>query len=259
VKPFIHTTADSSHYDQAAEKYDQFNEDNSQVINQTIANILESHNVTSVLDMTCGTGSQVFFLAKKGYAVIGLDINEKMLAVAQRKAQKASLDIQFIEGDMRTSKIGKFDVVITMFNAVGHLTKDDFEKAMQNIRENLKDGGLYIFDINNLSYLLKDDNITKLTIDWQKVSNGTTIRDIQYSTITKDGILASYTTHYEQQGSAHPKVMESAQTLQVYTAQQLQDMLHRNGFIMISQTRIDGSPLNEEPSDCILTVAQKKI
>lgn len=32
-----------------------------------------------------------------------------------------------------------------------------------------KDGGLYIFDINNLSFLLDGNNITSLTIDWQEI------------------------------------------------------------------------------------------
>ncbi len=257
-KALLHSSAQSSHYDQAAKRYDQFNEEFSKTINQTIEEICKQYSIQSVLDMTCGTGSQVFFLAKHGYEVIGSDISEKMLEEAKRKAQKEQLDIQFINGDMRTAKVGVFDAVITIFNAVGHLTRVDFEKAMRNIRKNLKAGGLYIFDINNLSYLLNGNNITSLTIDWQKISGDTTIRDIQYSTINKDGILASYTTHYEQKGSDQPKVMESAQTLQVYSAKQLREMLHENGFKVLSQTGIDGSKLDETKTDCILTVARKK-
>ena len=51
-----------------------------------------------------------------------------------------------------------------------------FEKAIQNIRKNLKKNGLYIFDINNLSYLMKGNNITDLTIDSQKIIDNTKIR-----------------------------------------------------------------------------------
>jgi hypothetical protein len=50
---------------------------------------------------------------------------------------------------MRTLKIGLFDAVITISNAVGHLTKAGFEKAMRSINKNLKEGGIYIFDIFN--------------------------------------------------------------------------------------------------------------
>ena len=253
-----HVSAKPSHYDKAAEHYDKFNEEKSQVINQTIETVLKKYKVKTVLDMTCGTGSQAFFLAKRGYEVVGADINANMLKVAQAKAKKEKLDIQFLEGDMRTLKAGKFDAVITIFNAVGHLTKSDFEKAMRTINQNLKEGGLYIFDINNLSYLLKDNNITTLTIDWQKVSDDTKVRDIQYSTIDKDGTLASYTTHYEQEGDNKPKISQSAQTLQLYTAQQLKDMLQRNGFKVVQQCALDGSKFSKDKTDCILTVARKQ-
>jgi len=258
MKSISHSSAKSSHYDLAAEKYDQFNKENSKIINQIIEKVLKQHGVKSVLDMTCGTGSQVFFLVKHGYEVVGADISKKMIEVAKRKAQEEQLDIQFIEDDMRTATVGTFDAIITIFNAVGHLTRADFEKTMRNIHKNLKVGGLYIFDINNLSYLLKGDNITSLTIDWQKTNNDTTIRDIQYSTISKEGILASYTTHYEQKGFNQSEVIESAQTLQVYTAKQLTEMLHENGFKVLNQIGTDGSELDETKTDCILTVAQKK-
>lgn len=141
--------------------------------------------------MTCGTGSQVFWLAKCGYEVIGADINSKMLKVASSKAKKEKLALRFLKGDTRSTQVGKFDAVITIFNAVYHLPKDDFEEAIRNISSNLKDGGLYIFDINNLSFLMNGDNITTLTIDWQEIVSDTKVREIQYSTIDKDGILVS--------------------------------------------------------------------
>ena len=158
---------------------------------------------------------------------------------------------------MRNFYVGKFDAVITIFNSVGHLTKLDFEKAMRNINSNLKPGAIYIFDINNLDYLLKDNNITTLTIDWQKITGDTKIRDIQYSTISSDGILASYTISHEQKDSEKPKISQSFQTLQVYSAPQLKDMLERNGFEVLEQLGIDGSKFVEGKTDRILTAAKK--
>lgn len=253
-----HRSAKPSHYNKAAVHYDEFHEKKSETINQTVEKILKKYSVKTVLDLTCGTGSQVFWLAKRGYRVIGSDINSKMLKIARSKARKEKLGIKFLKGDIRTIKVGKFDVVITIFNAVGHLTKTDFEKAMQNIYENLKDGGLYIFDINNLSYLMKDDNITSLTIDWQKITDDTKIRYIQYSTINNDGILGSYTTSYVQEGLNKPKISKFVQTLQIYSPKQIKEMLHRNGFKVLRQCGIDGSKFVETKTDCILTIAKKQ-
>lgn len=252
-----HTTAKPSHYNKESEHYDAFNEESSRVINQTIEHILKKHNVRTVLDLTCGTGSQVLWLIKSGYEVVGVDISTMMLKVAKKKAKQEKLDIKFLEGDMRNFYVGKFDAVITIFNSVGHLTKLDFEKSMRNVNSNLKPGGIYIFDINNLDYLLKDNNITKLTIDWQVTKLDTKIRDIQYSTISFDGVLASHTISYEQKNDEKPRIAESFQTLQIYSAQQLKEMLAKNGFEVLEQLAIDGSTFVADETDRILTVARK--
>jgi ubiquinone/menaquinone biosynthesis C-methylase UbiE len=265
-----HQSAKPSHYNKEAESYDAFNEARSVLINSTLEKILKKYNVNTVLDLTCGTGSQVFWLIKCGFGVVGSDINAKMLKIAQDKAKKEKLDLQFIKGDMRTVHVGEFDAVITIFNAIGHLTKADFEKALHNIHRNLKNDGLYIFDIANLNYFLQGNNICDLTIDWVTVTDDTRFRDIQYSIIDTDGTLTFYTTsivqkrasaglaHGVQMGYEKPKITKSAQTLQIYTADQLKELLNKNGFKVIEQCGIDGSQFVEDETDRILTVAQKQ-
>jgi SAM-dependent methyltransferase len=158
---------------------------------------------------------------------------------------------------MRTLHVGEFDAVVTIFNAVRHLTKSDFEKAMRNIHRNLRRGGFYIFDIFNLDYFTHSDHITRLTIDWQKSVGNRTIRAIQYSTVDKNGILASYTTCYEKTGSKNPKISNSSQTLQIYSAVQLRKMLKNTGFKVLGHSTMDGSKFIETKSERILTIAKK--
>lgn len=253
-----HKSAKPSHYDKEAKHYDAFNENVSKIINKTIEEILKKHKVTTVLDLACGTGSQVFWLCKKGLKVTGVDINEKMLNLAKSKSRAEKTKPTFINGDMRKTHVGEFDAVLTIFNAIGHLTKADFNKSLRNIHNNLNANGLYIFDIFNLNYLLKDDNITKLTIDWQKKYGNTTAREIQYSTISNDGILASYDIYHEQKGKGKPKITTAYQTLQVYSAKQLTEMLKKNGFRVLSKSGVDASRFNEYKSERLLIVAQKK-
>lgn len=258
MKRISHTTAKSSHYTHQAKSYDAFNEENSRTTNQTIEKLLKQYKVKTVLDLTCGTGSQVFWLAKRGYEIVGADINASMLKVAKDRAKKEKCAVTFLKGDMRTIKVGSFDAVITIFNAIGHLTKRDFEKAIRNIYANLKVGGIYVFDINNLSYLLNDNNITTLTIDWQTIENKTKTRVIQYSTIDNDGILASYTTTCVQKNNKQPTFSNHAQTLQTYSSKQLRAMLARAGFKVMKQCGIDGKKFVEHKSDRIVMVAKKE-
>lgn len=108
-----------------------------------------------MLDLIYGTGSQVLWLAKRRYKVTGSDLSPNLLKIAKSKSPKRKIKVTLLKGDMRTQQVGRFDAVITIFNAVGHLTKMDFEKSMKNINRNLNKGGLYIFDIFNLNSMNK--------------------------------------------------------------------------------------------------------
>ena len=83
--PF-HQSAKSSHYNKAAEHYDIFNEKNSAQINRLIEKIFKKYRIKTMLDLTCGTGSQVLWFAKRNYKVVGVDIDNKMLQLARTKA-----------------------------------------------------------------------------------------------------------------------------------------------------------------------------
>ena len=238
--------------------YDMLSSDDSDAKNRVIENILRKHNVKTVLDLTCGTGSQVLYLAKQGYQVTGADLSPALLAQAKEKAQKEKLDIHFIEGNMRTLQVGKFDAVITIFNAIGHLTKAGFEKALKNIGKNLNDGGLYVFDILNLD-AMTDSVVNNLAMDLRKTVNNTQIHAVQYSEINREnGHLTSYDTFTIQEGSDEPKTFKGKFTLQIYTAPELREMLARNGFETLSQYDLDGSKFLEHTTTTILTVAKKR-
>ncbi|KUM28975.1 hypothetical protein AU467_01660 [Mesorhizobium loti] len=55
-----------------------------------------------LLDVGCGTGTQAIAAWRRvqpGGSVVGVDVSEKMLAVARRKAGRAGLDIAFHHAD----------------------------------------------------------------------------------------------------------------------------------------------------------------
>lgn len=253
-----HVSAKASHYDYAADNYDPINEKFIEVQNVIIAEILRKHKVESVLDLTCGTGSQVMYLAQNGFKVVGSDINRKMLALAKKKAKAARKDCQLLLGDMRTSRLGSFDSVITIFNAIGHLTKSDFRKALRNIRRNLRPGGIYLFDIFNLNYMLDSENITNLTIDLIAREDERTFRKIQFSTIDHNGILASHTTFIvSKPGTKKAKESKGSQTLQIYSASELKQLLEQCGFKFVAKSAMDGSPFDDKKTKHMLLVAKR--
>lgn len=244
-------------YTKLHEYFDALTAGDTDAKNRLIEKILKKHKVETVLDLTCGTGSQVFWLAKRGYKVTGADFSPALLNIAKEKARKEKINIRLLEGDMRKIKVGNFDAVITISNAVGHLTKADFEKAMRNIYRNLKKGGLYVFDIFNLD-AMTDAAVNDLAMDLKKTVNNTKVRNVQYSKINrKSGRLTSYDYFSIQHGSDKPKILKGKFTLQIYNAKELREMLKRNGFETLSQCGLDGAKFLEDKTTNILTVAKK--
>lgn len=245
-------------YQQKPEYFDAHNvNESTESKNAFIESLLKAQNVKTILDMTCGTGSQVFYLAKRGYEVTGSDFSPVLLVQARKKATAEGLNLTFIDGDMRTLKAGQFDAVITIFSAIGHLTKPDFEKTLQNIRTNLKDGGIYVFDIFNLQ-AITDDVIADFAMDIESVVNGAKVRNKQHSEIDREnGLLTSHDHYTILKDGYEPEVHTNTFSLQIYTAEQLRVMLERNGFEVIHHYDMDGNDFVADKSLNILTVARK--
>jgi cyclopropane fatty-acyl-phospholipid synthase-like methyltransferase len=69
----------------------------------------------SILDVGCGTGRHSIELAKRGFAVTGLDVSAGMLAEAKRKAAAAKVDITWVEADATAFTFDRgFDAVICL-------------------------------------------------------------------------------------------------------------------------------------------------
>jgi SAM-dependent methyltransferase len=246
-------------YKKLPQYFDAWNvNDDTEGKNAVIEKLLRVHNVSTVLDLTCGTGSQVFFLEKYGYKVTGTDFSAALLDIARKRASNEKIDVKFIDGDMRTLKVGQFDAVITIFNAVGHLTKAGFGKAMKNIRHNLKDGGIYVFDILNLE-AMTDMSVAGLAYHVHKKIDNTKILAAQCSTLDRaKGILTSYDNYLIQKNVDKPERFHHKFSLQIYTAQELQEMLARHGFETVAQYGMDGAKFVKDKTLSILTVARKK-
>lgn len=231
--------------------------DDTQEKNVALEKLLKKHKVKSVLDLTCGTGSQVFFLAQRGYEIVGADFSSALLKIARSKARKEKINVKFIDGDMRNLKVGSFDAAITIFNAIGHLTKSDFEKTLKNIHRNLQDGGIYVFDIINLE-ALSDKIVSDFSINSCRIVGDEKIYNVQCSTIDrKNGILTSYDNYTIQKNAEKPRRINHRFSLQIYSAKELREILARNGFKTLDQYAINGAKFSEKKSANILTVAQK--
>jgi ubiquinone/menaquinone biosynthesis C-methylase UbiE len=103
-----------------------------------------------VLDIGCGTGTFAVLLKKRfpKVEIIGLDPDQKALARAKRKSERAGVSIQFDQGfaDELHYESGSFDVVFSSF-MFHHLDGKDREKVLHELRRVLKPAGtFYLLD-----------------------------------------------------------------------------------------------------------------
>lgn len=225
--------------------------------NAFIEKLLNQHSVKTVFDMTCGTGSQVIHLAQKGYDVTGSDLCPALIEQAKKKVSDLQLDVTIEAGDMRTVQLGKFDAVISIFSAIGHLSKSDFELALKNIQMNLKPMGIYVFDIFNIE-ALTDEVISQFVMDIQAEINGVHFRNQQHSEIDrKNRLLISHDT-YTVQKNETVETHKNTFSLRIYSLEELSELLNKNGFDVLECYDMDGNPFKAKESQSLLILARKR-
>lgn len=110
-----------------------------------------------ILDLCCGHGRHTIELAKRGHKVWGLDYSQYELRLAKAAANQASLDIDFRHGDARSFRYSfKFDVILNMFTAFGYGSREDDEKIIRRVGQNLKKGGKFFVDLLSLPWLWRN-------------------------------------------------------------------------------------------------------
>jgi len=218
-------------YNKQAKYYDSIelgSEETYEKLNDFLSRIFREKKVKTVLDITCGTGAQAIGLKKRGFKVTASDINLGMLKIARKKSKGKG--IKFYKGDIRNSKFGEFDAVISIFNAIGHLSKKDFEKAIRNVRSNLKEGGIYIFDIFNLDFM-KKNWVNHEFLDVARETKG--IKFVRFNKNILDlkkGLMKINQKTIIQEGLKKQQIFREKWEMQIYTSKQLKELLERNGF-----------------------------
>ncbi len=108
-----------------------------------------------VLDLGCGSGVFTMLLAKRGFAVIGLDISPALLDLARRK----NPDITYLEGDVEALPFEAGSVDGILLSGIVHHLPDPRLCAAEVFRVLKSKGRFVAFDPNRANpfmYLYRD-------------------------------------------------------------------------------------------------------
>lgn len=132
-------------YNELAKYYDLiFSQKNYQKEVNFILEIIHKRNVPhkSILDVGCGTGKHLGMLQGFFEDLQGIDLSEKILAVARKNHPR----INFCQGNMANFNINKkFDVITCLYSVFNYnLTSNDAVKTVNNFKKHLNKKGMLV-------------------------------------------------------------------------------------------------------------------
>jgi len=114
----------------------------------------------TLLDCSCGIGTQAIGLALQGHKVHATDLSSVSIECAKEEAEKLGVDLTFGIADYRqleeTVK-DTFDIVLSCDNSISHcLTDNDLAAALSSIKSRLRPGGLLLLSLRDYDDLVTD-------------------------------------------------------------------------------------------------------
>jgi SAM-dependent methyltransferase len=117
---------------------------------------------SAILDVACGTGRHSIELARRGYAVTGLDLSAEMVSRAAAAAKAAKVSVGWIRADATEFAFAeRFDAAICLCEgAFGLLGQGDDPidqplSILRNISRSLKPDGMALFTVLNGTAMLR--------------------------------------------------------------------------------------------------------
>ena len=106
-----------------------------------------------VLDLACGIGRHSLELRRRGFEVVGVDISPDLLEMAEREAEAQSLEVSFMQADLRELELAdEFDLVLSLNDgAVGYFeTEEENRRTFEVIARALREGGGHLMQLPNV-------------------------------------------------------------------------------------------------------------
>lgn len=102
-----------------------------------------------VLELACGSGRLAIMLAQNNYEIMGADLSEEMLSLAEMHARQAQCELPLVQADMLDlSELPQFSAVTCFADSFCYL-KDEAQmlQAFTEVYNHLQANGKFIFDV----------------------------------------------------------------------------------------------------------------
>lgn len=188
-----------------------------------------------LLDLCCGPGRHSLELARRGFAVTGVDRTAAFLDIARREAD--ALPIEFVQADMRQfCRPNAFAGIVNLYSSFGYFDDPaDDRQALDNILQSLQPGGAVVLEMQGKEQVARDFRER----NWLEWEGGFLLESSQ---ISRDwGWLENRWVIVGEDG-----VGEFIWGHRLYSAVELTELLRAGGFIDVrTHGDLGGSPYNQ--------------
>ncbi|HYE10778.1 MAG TPA: class I SAM-dependent methyltransferase [Patescibacteria group bacterium] len=210
-----------------------------------------------ILDLGCGPGLYASLLAKKGYSVTGIDISQRSITHAKKKAAEENLQIDYRSADYIKEDIGTgYDAVICIYCDFGALTPDEQLLLLKKIHCGLSEGGTLMFDVFKTGLC---DNLVEIR-DWSYMDGGSfwcekphlLLEEVKHFSVQKTW---GFRTIVIEEGKGP---MEYITWDHYYTEDEIKNVLNNSGFHVLSINN-ELIAKNDFTSNNVMFIESKKI
>jgi SAM-dependent methyltransferase len=190
-----------------------------------------------VLDVPCGEGRIAGRLARRGCEVVGLDSNERFLALGRERYP----EVDFERRDMRHLPYeAEFDAVVNWFTSFGYFDAATNDSVLAGFARALLPGGRLALELHNPGRLTRLLELTRGTSATVVERDG----DLLVDRVTYD--QAERRSHTERFIVRGGQVRKLEFSLEQVPAPQLVERLHSAGFREVQLFGQGGGPFEAE-------------
>ncbi|MEK6334517.1 MAG: class I SAM-dependent methyltransferase [Acidobacteriota bacterium] len=190
--------------------------------------------VVRLLELACGSGSHALELAKYDYHIVATDYSEDMLAMARKKAERASANVDFRAQDMTELSVaeGPFDAAICLFDSIGYVaTNERIGRVLKGVHRHLRPDGLFIFEFWHAAAMLR--NYDPVRVRRWDTERGTVLR-ISETSLDCAAQLSQVTyTIYELNRDGTYDSLVETQVNRYFLVQEMSYWLTSSGFVPV--------------------------
>ncbi|MBI5015785.1 MAG: class I SAM-dependent methyltransferase [Deltaproteobacteria bacterium] len=102
-----------------------------------------------ILDLGCSGGLHALELARRGFPVVGVDVEPSAVRLARSRAARAGCGADFFVLDLSRdllSPLGIFGLVYSLGNVISHVAKACLPDLLARVRGVVAPGGVFLFD-----------------------------------------------------------------------------------------------------------------